>query len=160
VQHVVFGLADAFSDESGPEDARARLSWRDEMLDQGLGAKLLKGEAASLVERALLHFDGERYRLFAWCVMPNHVHVLLQQLPGSPLDQAVHSWKSYTANAINKVYGRSGRLWRREYFDHFMRDDFELSKTRTYIEDNPVKAGLVERANLWRWSSAWDGREA
>src|SRR5262245_15756492 len=64
-------------------------------LDAGHGeCHLRKKEIAALVENALFHFDGPRYRLLAWCVMPNHVHVLAQTLPGYPLENIVHSWKS------------------------------------------------------------------
>jgi putative transposase len=110
--------------------------------------------AAAIIETALLHFDGERYRTFAWCVMPNHVHVIVEQAEGWPLSGIVHSWKSYTANQINRVLGRAGALWHREYFERFMRDDDHLSATIAYVENNPVAAGLVERAQDWRWSSA------
>lgn len=109
---------------------------------------------AHIVEQALLHFDGERYRILAWCVMPNHVHIVVQQMEGWPLAQIVHSWKSFTANRINRVLGRSGAVWLREYFDRYMRDDDHLMTTIFYVENNPVDAGLVERAELWPWSSA------
>ena len=57
---------------------------------------------AAIVQTALQHFDGERYRLIAWVVMPNHIHVMIEQIAGFRLDRVVHSWKSYTANTINK----------------------------------------------------------
>jgi putative transposase len=111
-------------------------------------------EAAAAIESALLHFDGERYRLLAWCVMSNHVHVIAEQQEGWPLAGVVHSWKSFTANAVNHLLGRTGPLWQREYFDRFMRHEDHLSTTIAYVEDNPVAAGLVEAAPDWRWSSA------
>jgi putative transposase len=111
-------------------------------------------EAATVIEKALLHFDDERYRLLAWCVMSNHVHVMAQQLEGWPLATVVHSWKSFTANEANRVLGRGGPLWQREYFDRFMRSDDHLGATIAYVENNPVAAGLVERPQDWRWSSA------
>jgi REP element-mobilizing transposase RayT len=111
-------------------------------------------EAVDVVERALLHFDGERYRALAWCVMPNHVHVIAEQNEGWPLASVAHSWKSFTANEVNRVLGRKGPLWMREYFDRFMRDDDHLNTTIAYVESNPVTAGLVERPQDWRWSSA------
>lgn len=111
-------------------------------------------EAAQIVQDALLHFDGERYRILAWCVMPNHTHVIVEQTEGWPLASVVHSWKSFTANAVNRLLGRTGPLWMREYFDRFMRDDDHLSTTIAYVESNPVSAGLVERPEDWPWSSA------
>jgi len=111
-------------------------------------------EASDIVERALLHFDGERYRVIAWCVMSNHAHVIVEQAEGWPLASVVHSWKSFTANEVNRALGRGGPLWMREYFDRFMRDDDHLNSTIAYVESNPVTAGLVERPQDWRWSSA------
>lgn len=101
-----------------------------------------------------MHADSERYRLIAWCVMPNHVHVLIKQMEGYPLGDVIQSWKSATAHKINGVVGQEGRLWRREYFDRFMRDSDHLSSTIEYIEENPVKAQLVAHAVEWRFSSA------
>lgn len=126
-----------------------------EGVEANFGLKLFASdEAAAIIERALLHFDGERYRLLAWCVMPDHLHVIVQQAEGWPLSTVVHSWKSYTANAVNRALGRSGPLWMREYFDRFMRDDDHLNTTIAYVENNPVASGLVERPEDWRWSSA------
>ena len=113
-----------------------------------------KPEAAEVVEGALLHFDSERYRLLAWCVMPNHVHVVVEQMQGWPMASVVHGWKSFTANKLNEVFRRTGRVWLREYFDRFMRNDDHLSTTIAYVERNPVAAGYVKRPGDWRWSSA------
>lgn len=127
----------------------------DHLLDAGHGACLLRGEACGeIVESTLLHADNERYRLIAWCVMPNHVHALIEQAEGHPLGDVIQSWKSATAHKINGILGREGRLWRREYFDRFMRDDDHLSSTIEYIEENPVRAKLVASAPEWRFSSA------
>ena len=110
--------------------------------------------AATIVEDALLHFDGVRYRALAWCVMPNHAHAVLEQAEGWPLSSIAHSWKSFTANAVNKAVGRTGPLRTREYFDRFMRDDDHLSTTIAYVENNPVTAGLAGTVDDWQWSSA------
>ncbi len=126
-----------------------------EGIEANFGLRLLaQPNTARIVETALLHFDGERYRLLAWCVMPNHVHVVAEQLEGWPLAQVIHSWKSFTANAINRALNRKGRVWVREYYDRYMRDDDHLTTTIFYVEQNPVEAGLVASAQLWPWSSA------
>jgi putative transposase len=101
-----------------------------------------------------LHFDGERYRLMAWCIMPNHVHVLIETVAAFRLDQVLHSWKSYTAQKANEALGRKGPFWAREYYDRYIRDDQHFADAVAYIEQNPVKAGLVETAAAWRYSSA------
>jgi REP element-mobilizing transposase RayT len=88
------------------------------------------------------------------CVMPNHVHVVAEQIEGFRLCDVVQAWKSTSAHLINRHLQRPGRLWRREYFDRFMRDDDHLGASIAYVEENPVRAKLVARAVDWRWSSA------
>lgn len=107
-----------------------------------------------MVEDALLHFDGERYRLLAWVIMPNHVHVLAETLPVYRLGDIVHSWKSFTAKEANRILGRMGPLWQEEYFDRFIRDDDHLRETIRYIEQNPVAGGLAAKAEDWPFGSA------
>jgi len=100
IQFVTFRLADSLPN-SVIESIRFRdhaLPRLERELDAGLGTCWLRRpEIASLVEGALLHFDGERYRLLAWCLMPNHVHVVIEMLDGLSLSQIVGSWKSFTA---------------------------------------------------------------
>lgn len=80
--------------------------------DKGYGCCWLKiPEIAAIVEDNLLNFDGTRYRLLAWCVMPNHVHVMVDIEPGITLGEVCHSWRSYTAKKINKLLGRTGVVW-------------------------------------------------
>jgi REP element-mobilizing transposase RayT len=119
------------------------------------GAHFLRDHrAAQSMENALLHFDGERYRLLAWCVMPNHVHVVAEQTEGWPLATVVHTWKSFGAKQINRALNRTGPVWMREYYDRFMRDDDHLSTTIAYVEQNPVAKGWVRSPAQWPWSSA------
>jgi REP element-mobilizing transposase RayT len=123
--------------------------------DAGHGACWLKDERiANLVQAALFHFDGVRYSLLAWCVMPNHVHVLVKSFPGHPLHTVLHSWKSFTANKANTLLARDGIFWSRDYYDRYIRDDSHLARTITYIEQNPVQCGFVKSAAEWRFSSA------
>jgi putative transposase len=151
IQHIVFGLADALPKSAAPPSAMHG----DQLLDAGYGECLLRrSECAAIVEHTLLHADSERYRLLAWCVMPNHVHVVVEQFEGTPLDAVVQAWKSTSAHRINHLLARKGRLWRREYFDRFMRDDDHLAATIDYVENNPVAAKLATDACAWNWSSA------
>jgi REP element-mobilizing transposase RayT len=141
-----------------PQDALAVASLRQRIVayeDAGHGACWLRDERiATLVENALLHFDGERYRLIAWCIMPNHVHVLIETVPGHSLDRVLHSWKSFTAQKANELLGRSGPFWAREYYDRYIRNDQHFARTVAYIEQNPVKAGFVTSAEAWKFGSA------
>jgi REP element-mobilizing transposase RayT len=167
VQHVIFRLADSLPVQVRRGIARIssidRAQAIDAALDQGCGRQgcgrreLVDARIANLVETALLSFDGERYHLFAWCVMLNHVHVLMQTRPGYGLNRVLHSWKSYTAKYANRLLDREGPFWAPEYFDRFMRNESHLADTAVYIEANPVKAGLCENVPDWRFSSAWLG---
>jgi REP element-mobilizing transposase RayT len=128
-------------------------------IDAGYGECLLRRpELADLMEDTLLHFDGERYWLLAWVVMPNHVHVLIEMKEGHPLPKLYQSWKGFSANQINKLLGRTGSVWLPESFDRGVRDEEHLQAAITYIHLNPVKAGLCDAPEEWRWSSAWSGR--
>ena len=124
-------------------------------LNNGYGSCWLRDERiAEIVQDNLLHFDTQRYRLLAWVIMPNHVHVLIETQQGHPLPQVVHSWKSYTANYANQVLRRVGPFWHREFFDRYIRDERHLEKAVLYIHGNPVAAGLAERAEDWPYGSA------
>jgi REP element-mobilizing transposase RayT len=125
----------------------------DAFLDAGWGAcHLARPDVARGVAGALRHFDEQRYRLFAWCVMPNHVHVVLRLFLGTTLARTLHSWKSLTAKEANRLLGRDGEFWQREYYDHLVRDEAELAAYVRYVAENPMKAGLRE----WPWVWALD----
>lgn len=163
-QHVCFHLFDSL-----PQSLLAK--WREELrgthasgvivttptssewrrrihdaLDRGYGSCFLRDDRlAEVVEDALLHFDGERYALHAWCVMPK-------------MSKIVHSWKSFTAHECNKILKRNGKFWEREPFDRYIRNQRHFQNAVAYIENNPVKAGLCEEAEAWRWNSAYRTR--
>jgi REP element-mobilizing transposase RayT len=118
------------------------------LLNENHGECILRNEeAAEIVANALRHFDGNRYTLHAWCVMPNHVHVVFRPHQGFNLTGILHSWKSFTAHAINKLLGRSGGVWQQESYDHMIRDQTDLEHHINYVRNNPVKAGLKD----WKW---------
>jgi putative DNA methylase len=159
-QHIIFRLADSlpthllaqWEEELRhlPETRRnaERRQRIEQALDAGHGSCLLRDPAlAQIVEDALLHFDGLRYRLHEWAVMPNHVHVLVTPLHGYSLSSIVHSWKSYTAKAINRVRGSSGPVWQEDYFDRMVRDETHFAHVAAYVRENPQRAGLPE--DLW-----------
>jgi REP element-mobilizing transposase RayT len=124
-------------------------------LDEGKGSCfLLNPKVASMVEDALFHFDGDRYRLIAWVLMPNHVHALIETVQGFPLEYIVHSWKSYTAHEAVKILNHKGHFWQPDYFDRFIRNNKHLVNSINYIHFNPVKAGLVDNPGDWPFTSA------
>ena len=127
----------------------------DSILDQHTGAAWLREpRIANLVATALRHFENDRYTLHAWCVMPNHVHVVVRPLGAHTLDSILQSWKSYTAHEANKMLHRDGPFWQPESYDHWIRDDADLHHCCRYTEENPLKAKLCGTPNDWRWSSA------
>jgi REP element-mobilizing transposase RayT len=162
VQFVTFRLFDSFPESLRSEwehlweiekssQAQAKL---EAYLDHGRGeCHLHRPDIAEIVETALRFHDGERYELRAWVIMPNHVHVLFKT-GGTSLSVILGSWKKYTASAANRLLKRKGAFWQSDYWDTFMRDADQEFETRRYIENNPVKAGLVLEPADWRWSSA------
>jgi REP element-mobilizing transposase RayT len=116
---------------------------------------LKNSHVAAAVAETLVTIGREwgLYDLFAWVIMSNHIHVLLQ--PHQPLRRITHVVKSTSARRANLVLGRVGlRIWQDESYDHWVRDGKELERIVNYIEWNPVRAGLAESVELWPWSSA------
>jgi REP element-mobilizing transposase RayT len=97
--------------------------------------------------------DVGYFILHAYEVMPNHVHILLDPL--APLRRITNGIKGASAREANRILGRAGAaFWQDESFDHWIRSDAQFERIRMYIEQNPVKAGLVRNAEQWKWSSA------
>jgi REP element-mobilizing transposase RayT len=180
IQHITYRLADSLpvavleqmkaeveSSVRDDEKRKAELRQRIEIyLDAGHGSCVLRvPEVAACVVDTWHHFDGDRYRLLEWVVMPNHCHVLIEPLEGAPLGKIVLPWKNYTVRFINEyksriensIGSRTGvrlsQVWQREYWDRFIRNERHFEAAKSYIAMNPVKAGLVEKAEDWRWGS-------
>ena len=137
-----------------------RRKWIERWLDAGMGCCALRHpRVAEIVQETLLRFDGERYRLMAWCIMPNHVHVLIEAR--MELGKIVQSWKSYTgrwalAHNAELGLGVPGKhFWIREYWDRFIRNKKHFEAVVDYIHANPVKAKLCRSSEKWMWSSAY-----
>ncbi len=125
-------------------------------LDQGHGACVLRQpEIAGLMRDTLLHADGDRHDLLAWCVMPNHVHAVVRPFKGEALGKILQSWKGGSARRINQVLGQTGSVWMRESFDRLVRNREHLKNAVSYVMDNPKSAGLPH----WRWRGLADGVE-
>lgn len=158
IQHIVFrtyGSLPKFLTEALSINPASRRTAVDGLLDRGEhGSTLLDPAAARIVEQALLSFDRIWYELLAWCVMPNHVHVVINSYESHPVSDLVRSWKTFTGREINRALGKVGPFWAPDYFDRFMRNEDHLAKTLQYVEANPVKAGLVAEATDWLFSSA------
>ena len=160
-----------------PEGAALFVTWRlhgslpavagetftksDRQLDHAtIGPRWLTDQRVSNVVAESLHY-GEHplklYRLRAWVVMINHVHILIY--PEVPLRRITQALKSYSARKANAILNRTGQpFWQHESYDHWVRSATEVEKIVRYIERNPVKAGLVQTQDQWRWSSAWESK--
>ncbi len=108
------------------------------------------------------HFDGVRYELNAYVVMPNHVHAILRplQCEEHPLETILGSWKQFSSKRINARTGNNGDLWQDESYDRIIRDEEHLYRCLLYIGGNPGKAGLArDCCPLWvrpEWEAlAW-----
>jgi REP element-mobilizing transposase RayT len=140
--------------EAGAGRARARdldgvLGTAEHCLDSGLGeCHMRDSRIAKIVADAIQHFQGTRYNLLGWCVMPNHVHVVFAPLGENKLDTILHSWKSFSALMANRLLRRRGIFWQREYFDHLVRNERSLLKILHYVKENPMRAGLPN----WPWA--------
>jgi putative transposase len=129
----------------------------EEYFDRGAGCCALRDPTvAELMANALRFWEGKRYRLLAWCVMPNHVHVVCRLLPAQELSKVLQGWKSFTARRTNVILDRKGAFWQREYYDRLIRDREELARALRYVERNPERAGL--KGWKWVWSAGVDAR--
>ena len=161
---ITFRLADALPREVREDLQRERERWKashdpralshqeiaeyhrlfseryEDLLHAGSGACVLRDpHLAGIVHRALRHFEGQRYLLDEYVIMPNHIHVLIKPLPGHGLVSILHSWKSFTAKWINRHLGTTGQLWQHESYDHIVRSQAALDAIRRYIRANPTK---------------------
>jgi type I restriction enzyme R subunit/putative DNA methylase len=184
VQFVTFRLADSMPESRRGEwehllkieDSRERRTKLEEYLDRGVGECHLRDpRIARIAEDALLHFHNIRHELLAWCVMPNHVHVLVD-VRMTPLWKIIQNWKVRSAREAGKLLRLERRaparrvagasmnapswcsalrtFWQREYWDTFMRDEGQERKAVRYIENNSVKAGMCRTPEDWPFSSA------
>ncbi|MDB5235186.1 MAG: hypothetical protein JWR44_2179 [Hymenobacter sp.] len=104
---------------------------------------------AALLAESLRYFDGTHYDLRCYCLMPNHVHLVVRILEEAPpLVKTLQRLKSYTATEANKLLGLAGAFWQAESYDHVVRKG-ELERIVAYVLENPVKAGLVEDWEQW-----------
>ena len=182
IQFVTFRLADSMpASRRGEwehllkiEDVREKRTKLEEYLDRGVGECWLRDpRITKLAEDALLFFHEQRYELLAWCVMPNHLHVLVHVWQ-TPLWKLVQSWKHHVqrqakqfeserrlparradvSTTQNEPCRRPALRWQREYWDTFMRDEAQERTAIRYIENNPVKAKLCRAPGEWPFSSA------
>ncbi len=154
------------------EDDWRRKKWKqtfartDEWLDNRPVVRHLEDKRLAVeVVKSMLHFADQRYELWAYVVMPSHLHWVFRPLPDweasladderSPREIIMHSLKRFTASQCNLLLHDSGAFWQDESYDHCVRDEAELERVINYVEANPVKPGLAASPSDFRFSSAW-----
>ncbi|HJN18169.1 MAG TPA: transposase [Armatimonadota bacterium] len=122
---------------------------------RGVPVDLTHPGPGRIVVDALRHFDGERYWLYDYTVMPNHVHAILKPVPADgkmePLWRITQSLKKWTARRINRALGRNGALWQDETYDRIIRDEREYVIRSEYILQNAHTSGLIDDPTQWPW---------
>ncbi|MEI8079222.1 MAG: transposase, partial [bacterium] len=148
-----------WTDDAWAEYHRRFSTRLEAWLDHGYGACVLAEPALRHeVEACLRHFDGERYHLHAFVIMPNHVHVLLEPLSGNRLDTILHGIKGISARRCHECLGKGGTFWMDESFDHLVRSEAQLAHYLDYIRENPAKARLLaEKVTVYEKAGASAG---
>ena len=138
-------------------------SWLDRCVEES-PRWLAEEKVAQIVADELHALDGERYRLIAYCLMSNHGHVVIDTVEHSfkpahigvtapyPLTDTLKLLKGRTARRCNQALGRDGKFWHHESYDHVIRDQGEYERIVWYVMNNPVKAGLVENWEDWKFT--------
>jgi putative transposase len=160
------------------EEQNRHFSKFDALLDKGsTGPMWLKDDrVASIVAEAMHYRDGAEYELIAYCIMPNHVHLVIYMFENVEqtsvcsnghdrtevrstahfqnykLVRVLRNFKGSTSREANKILQRSGAFWQHESYDHVVRDGKELDRIISYVLNNPVKAGFVDEWRKWKWS--------
>lgn len=169
---VVRSSIDTLSDKR-LEFARHWFQEFERILDKAESGPMWLADAsvARMLFDSLVFRDGREYRLIAFCIMSNHVHVVFRtlldergltevrgertrtfesDLPTVPM--IMKSLKGYTARQANGLLGRTGKFWDEEFYDREIRNENELARTIEYVKNNPVKAGLVRDWKDWKWT--------
>jgi putative transposase len=139
-----------YSTDALDELARTTFRQVEHMLDEGMGSCVLRrSEARQLVTDALHYFDGQRYELGCYVVMPNHVHAIVRPTIAA-LERVLQSWKRHSARRINELNRIAGAMWQEESHDRIIRDEEHLWRTIQYIGQNPIRANLSAK-EYRRW---------
>jgi REP element-mobilizing transposase RayT len=146
----------SFRQPPGPLSSGQAFVWLDRQLDNPRsGPMYLRQSGIARIVVGSIHkgVDLNHYELSAYVIMANHVHLPIQ--PRIAPDRLLKSLKGATAREANRLLGRTGEpFWQEESYDHWVRNRGEFEKVRRYIENNPVKAGLVQKPEDYPWSSA------
>jgi REP element-mobilizing transposase RayT len=124
-------------------------------LDDSSLCNLTRDDIGKIILESVEWFDAKRYYLLDFTIMPTHIHMVIKVAVSHNTSESISSImksiKGYTAYKINTILGRRGKFWQDESYDRIIRDEEEYRKFAKYIFENPVKAGLIERGENWKW---------
>jgi putative transposase len=131
------------------------VTWRLQPSQGGLSS-----EEKDVIAEIINHFDNSRYELLAFVVMDDHVHLLAKPGKKYPRAHLVHSWKSFTANRLQRQFNRQNSVWQDEYFDRIVRDEADFLEKAQYILNNPFKTWPDIVEYKWVYIKMMAGTEA
>jgi putative transposase len=138
---------------------KQQFDWLDTQLgiNTDFPETLNQPDIADIVYQSLHYHNDTKYRLHAFCIMPNHVHVLITPISeghdwSKILASITKSWKGFSARRINLILNQRGAFWSRESYDHMVRDENEFYRIVNYILKNPVKAKRVKEWQEWKYT--------
>ena len=112
--------------------------------------KPLTSDERTIVANAIKFHKDQRYRLAIFVVMDDHVHVLLQTLPGHNLSDILRGLKGFTANQINRLRGTKGAVWQKDSYTELMRNQAAIDSRMQYFFDNPRRRWGIE-PHTYEW---------
>ncbi len=117
---------------------------------------LTENKYADIVTNCLTFLDNKKYKLFAYCIMPNHIHFLISPLEYNnelyySLSQIMHSFKRFTSGKFRELCS-SKKIWNSEYYDHCIRNEHDFDNQLNYLIMNPVKAKLIDQWDNWKYT--------
>lgn len=108
-----------------------------------------------IIKKAIEKYDNIYYELLYYCIMHNHVHLVIDtgfKKEPEPLHKIMKQIKGSTSRAINLLMNQSGPFWQKDSYDHLIRNEKELGNIGDYIIENPVKAGKVPQWQDWPYT--------
>jgi putative transposase len=126
----------------------------DKLLDKAAyGPKWIEEEnVAENISKVIHSYHSRFYDLICYTLMPNHIHIVMKPKMAEELPKILQNIKSKTAIESNKILNRNGRFWQQESYDHIVRNETEMERILNYVLNNPVKAGLCEKWEDFKWN--------
>ena len=122
---------------------------------EGTSPFLDKDLSSQIIKSLFFYRNQKGFRLYSYCVMPDHFHLVMSPANSLSVSQIVGNLKAYTTKLAQEK-GLNGKLWQKSFYDHILRKDESLLKICEYVSANPVRKGLVRRPEEWAYSGMPD----